>query len=538
MVKPRKTKSKGRPRKKRLEDIGYSPDELMEVFRDPVKFTGLFWPKIRLYDKQVDIMNSVRDNDETFVPAGNKLGKDFISGLIALWFFCSRNPAKVVTTSVDQPQLKTVLWGEIKRFIQDAEYRLPLHVKELHIRRKLYGKDGKITLDPRSLIMGRVAAKGEGLLGQHLERLPDGSPTTLCIFDEASSIGDGTYESTETWAHRKLVIGNCFPCANFFFRYVKKGNEWDPTSRGKDGKPTRMYRKVIQIKGSDSPNVRLKTDSGVPGVLTYSEYIKRRKTWQDPLKTISLDAEFFQDENSILYPPEWLARCYGQFDVLQNKIKRNELKRDGFRAMGVDTAEGSDSTVWTIVDKWGILKQISKKTPNTVECVSITMALARRHKVYPSNIWFDRGGGGKQHADQLRAKGWKVSTVGFGESASNKKMRMTYPQREKVFEEVYTYKNRRAQMYGILRFEWMDPSLRKPFVIPRDCVELRRQLPLFPLQYDEEGRIFLPPKKRRSHSNQPSLIDIIGHSPDESDSLVLAVYGFTKKTRKKTPSAF
>lgn len=526
-----------KPSKMRLEDEGLSEEELLTVFKDPVLFTGLFWPDIKLYDKQVDIMYSVRDNDETFVPAGNKLGKDFISGLIALWFFCSRNPAKVVTTSVDHSQLKTVLWGEIRRFIQTSKYQLPLRVKELFIRQKLYDANGKAYLDGQSILIGRVAAKGEGMLGQHLRRGPNNEPSTLCIFDEASGIDDSHYESSDTWAHRKLVIGNCYPCVNFFYKGVTEGSLWDPLSKDENGKPTRYYRKVIQIKGSDSPNVRAKKHV-LEGVLEYSEYVKRRTTWPKQRQVIGLDAEFFQDENSVLYPPEWLARCYGQWDVLQNKIKRGEIRREGVRVMGVDTAEGGDYTVWTIVDKWGILTQISRKTPNTVDCVSITMALARKWGVISSNIWFDRGGGGKQHADQLRVRNWKVNTVGFGESASNKRNKLTFPQKEKAAEDVYTYKNRRAQMYGMFRFDWLDPSLRKPFVIPPDCEELKRQLPLFPLQWDEEGRIFLPPKKRKLRSTDTSLLDIIGHSPDEADSMMLAVYGYLKKSTRRTPEAF
>lgn len=45
---------------------------LIEV--DPIAFVRLVWPKIKLYDKQREILYSVRDNDETVVPAGNMLG--------------------------------------------------------------------------------------------------------------------------------------------------------------------------------------------------------------------------------------------------------------------------------------------------------------------------------------------------------------------------------------------------------------------------------------------------------------------------------
>ena len=63
---------------------------------DPIKFVQLGWPLYNLYDKQREIMVSVRDNDKTVVPAGHMLGKDFIAALIMLWFFVSRSLFKMM----------------------------------------------------------------------------------------------------------------------------------------------------------------------------------------------------------------------------------------------------------------------------------------------------------------------------------------------------------------------------------------------------------------------------------------------------------
>jgi hypothetical protein len=40
-------------------------------FLDPIEFAAEMWPHVRFYEKQREIIYSVRDNDETFVPAGN-----------------------------------------------------------------------------------------------------------------------------------------------------------------------------------------------------------------------------------------------------------------------------------------------------------------------------------------------------------------------------------------------------------------------------------------------------------------------------------
>lgn len=192
---------------------------------DPLKFAALLWPDVKFYRQQQEIIYSVAENDETFVPAGNMLGKDFVSGFICLWFFLSRDPCRIVTTSADYGQLEAVLWGEIRRFIQTAKYPLeverggPLLVNHLHIRKVVDEK-----LCPLSYLIGRVAAKGEGMLGHHVADTGDGIPRTLFIADEASGVEDIAYERAGTWAKRMLVIGNPYPCTNFFKAGVKGGD--------------------------------------------------------------------------------------------------------------------------------------------------------------------------------------------------------------------------------------------------------------------------------------------------------------------------
>jgi hypothetical protein len=56
--------------------------------------------------------------------------------------------------------------------------------------------------------------------------------------------------------------------------------------------------------------------------------------------------------------------------------------------------------------------------------------------------------------------------------------------------------------------------------------------------YDEEGKIWLPPKRNRSaNSTVESLIDILGRSPDQADALVLAVYSLFRETEPITLGA-
>lgn len=48
--------------------------KVVKRLRDPLKFAKFFWPSVTFYREQRQVIYSVRDNDETFVPAGNMLG--------------------------------------------------------------------------------------------------------------------------------------------------------------------------------------------------------------------------------------------------------------------------------------------------------------------------------------------------------------------------------------------------------------------------------------------------------------------------------
>lgn len=503
------------------------------ILDDPVKFINLCWPDIRIYDKQAEILYSLRDNDETIVPAANQMGKDFITSLGVLWFMSSRSPVRIITSSSSYTQLSSVLWGEIKRFQTTSRIPLPIHTNELYLRQIM--TDGEF--EPRSYVKGIVSKIPETLLGHHLERGPNGKPRTLVVYDEASSIEDVFWDASDTWAHRKLVIGNCLPCSNFFKRKSKEGD-----LRRLNKKPG-YITKVIKIRAEDSPNVQYAlaemrrglepsyTDI-LPGVLSYELYEKRRKIWDPIRQKIGLDAEFYEGAENLLFPPDWLDYS----EKLETQLNRTALTYVGGRkAMGVDPGEGTADTSFTIVDKWGIVDKLDIKTPNTREITTTTIKLIKTHGLNPEDVMFDRGGGGKQIVDQLRSEGYDVRSVGFGSKVVPPiDLKIGTAQKTDIQESRYTFLNLRAQMYWKLR-ERLTPLLvdedkqeyRVNFCIPARYTELRRQLAPLPYFYDEEGRIFLPPKSKPTPTyTGKTIVEILGGSPDQADSLVLATWAY------------
>jgi len=200
--------------------------------QEPLKFKDALWPEIQFHEKQVEEIHSVRDNVETYVHAGNMLGKDFVAAFIVWWFFvCFYKPpvkgraihteCRIVTTSVKDEHLD-VLWAEITKF--GVSSRMPLldglggpfvltHHELRHLSEKNLGNN------PINYVKGMVSAsdRKESLQGHHARH-------NLFLIDEASGVPDWVYEMGQGWMKKMLAFGNPNPCANWWFRGCKAGD--------------------------------------------------------------------------------------------------------------------------------------------------------------------------------------------------------------------------------------------------------------------------------------------------------------------------
>lgn len=317
----------------------------------------------------------------------------------------------------------------------------------------------------------------------------------------------------------------------------------------------RYFRRVIRISAEDSPNVALAlaqvaagetptNEVVTPGVLTWDEYKKRRKTWDKIRQCIGLDGRFWEGGELLMFPPQWLNRAERLYVFLKG---RHRIPR----GMGIDPGEGSSNTAFAIVDELGLIDLVSIQTPDTDEIITLTLDLIHKYKLDPQRVLLDRGGGGKQHADRLRKMGYQVKTIGFGEppSVQLKRGKTFFNEKVDVQERRYAYFNRRAEMYGELRIlldpsgddrdydseaAWQETAEHRGrivgdirgFALNPEFSKLREQLAPIPLMY-KEGRLKMLPKHRdpgKEHSHERTLVDIIGYSPDEADALVLAIH--------------
>lgn len=205
---------------------------LYEIWRrEPLIFKDALWPEVRFHEKQIEEILSVRDNVETYVHAGNMLGKDYVAAFIVWWFFvCHYKPpqagqtilteCRIVTTSVKDDHLD-VLWAEIAKF--GASSRLPLleslggpfvmtNHQLVHYSEKAMG-------NPMNYVKGMVAAldRKESLQGHHATH-------NLFLVDEASGVPDWVYEMGQGWMKKMLAFGNPNSCSNWWYRGCKSGD--------------------------------------------------------------------------------------------------------------------------------------------------------------------------------------------------------------------------------------------------------------------------------------------------------------------------
>lgn len=149
-----------------------------------------------LWSKQREILESVRDNKRTAVPACHAPGKSHLSARIVAWWVMThaRGTAQVVTTATSFRQVRNILWS---------------HIRRLHATHNLDGEclmvEWKQQTDTVAFGFAPAQYNETALQGIH-------APNLLIVVDEAGGISDtiGTaLEALMTGGNtRLLLLGN------------------------------------------------------------------------------------------------------------------------------------------------------------------------------------------------------------------------------------------------------------------------------------------------------------------------------------------
>jgi hypothetical protein len=434
-------------------------------------------------DWQANLLRST--SKQMLLLCSRQAGKSTVAAALAIKAALTQTPALVLLLSPVLRQSGELFRDKVKRFYNDLGRPVAV-VQESQLAMELANGSRIISLPG-----------DEGTIRGY-------SGVSLLVIDEASRVPDDLYRAV-----RPMLA-------------VSKGNLVCLTTPwGKQG----WFHKEWH-GGGDWERVRITAEEcpRISGEFLEEERRSMGESWYRQEYMCS-----FEDAGgSPLFLPGWLDRAASLARDLAGKPRRA-------KAIGCDPGEGVSSTVWVVVDELGVIAVVSEKTADTSVIVGKTAAMIKEYGVEPGRVVFDRGGGGKQHADLLESKGCRVRTVGFGEAVTAEPSYQQQSVADRIGQrsERYSYVNRRAQLYGQLRLLLNPAHNERGFAIPAEFGELRRQLSPMPLLYDGEGRMrMLPKNKKDPEGKERTLQEILGVSPDEADALVLAVDGLQNETRK------
>lgn len=442
-------------------------DPPIDWTRDPAQ-----WVRERLgehpWSKQIEIMESVRDNRHTTVHSCHDTGKSYTAARLAAWWIDSHLPGEafVVTTAPTGAQVKAILWREINR--AHAKGGLPGVCNQLEW---WIGKE--------MVAFGRKPAdySPQGFQGIHQRYV-------LVIIDEAGGVPKSMWDAVETLATnefaRVLAIGNPDDPSSQFYNVCQPGSGWN----------------VIHVAYDMTPAF---TGEAVPPDLLHDLISpiwveERKQMWGEasPLYTSKVLGQFPEYAFDTVIPLPMVRANQKREGWLPDAAPRSEI--------GIDVGAGGDKTVirHRLGRKPG--KQWTDHTADPANVVGKAMSAIRetgatRAKIDVIGIGW--GVAGWLEEKLLEAKiDCEVIRVNVGEGSSD-------PSRfPKLRDEVW-WMGRELTQDGGWDLSGIDDETLGQLIAPK-------------YKPDTAGRTKVEKKEETRER--------LGRSPDNADSLLLAYY--------------
>jgi hypothetical protein len=205
---------------------------------------------MELWQKQRDILESIKKHRRTSVRSGNSLGKTYGVAGIAMWFLSCFEDSIVIDTAPTHRQVENQFWRYFRGLYSKA--KVPLGGKLLKTRFDIRENWFAIGFSPRQSEGGM-----ESFQGWHGKAI-------LVIIDEASGVHPSVYEAIEG-----ALAGG------IFVRLLLIGNPTRRTGEFAKSFTDPNYNK-IKISAFDSPNVQQRKIV-IAGLVT-SEWVEEMAT--------------------------------------------------------------------------------------------------------------------------------------------------------------------------------------------------------------------------------------------------------------------
>lgn len=432
----------------------------------PITRHYLFSDK-RLWDKQEEILWSVRNNKRTVVTSGNTTGKSFIAADTGMDWLQTNYPARVVTTAPTFSQVEGILWKEIRNYYHQAKFPIGGRMLQtsLHFRDNWFA-EGISTTD-----VGRFQ-------GRHNENL-------LVILDEASGVSKEIWDAAEALHYtRILAIGNPLDDSGPFFE-AANSQHWHH----------------IGISCEDCVAWQ-KANGKIPGLVT-QEWIDEQYQMfgrNSPWCQVHVRGEFPEQASDTLISRKWVddARKRTPAEI-------EETEEDSTRLVGCDVATKHGENETVIGYRYGhVLKDLKgyfrKGTLDNIANLSLSYSKNKAEFVV-----VDADGVGDNYQELLEDR--HVTTLEFHGGHGYKAM------------DQQKFKNLRTQFYRLVALKFEKGLYSLSEIGEKEFEILKNQLCSIKLKSpDPLGRLQIESKDDMQARGIKS--------PDYADTFMMMEYGF------------
>lgn len=309
--------------------------------KDPVAFFREVLG-IEPWDKQIEVIEAIRDNDRVAVKSGHKVSKSNTGAGIALWFFASYEDARVIMTCVTARQINDILYREAKKLHSRSglcvacnklneerrENREPEIARPCAHSAVLDGQVNKLahtgiqSADLRQLV-GFTAKEPEAVAGVSGGNL-------LYLVDEASGVDDEIF---------KAIDGNRAGGAKIamFSNPTRKEGEFYEAFNSKS-----KFYKTITISSKDTPNYKSGRDI-IPGLAGKKWVDEKEEEW-------GKDSVEYQVRVEGNFPTNEEGKIISLHRIMQAEQRWYDTVATGPLQIGLDVAgpgmAGDESVFW------------------------------------------------------------------------------------------------------------------------------------------------------------------------------------------------
>jgi len=359
--------------------------------------------KSSLWEKEKEILLSLKNHNEVAVRSCNAAGKSYTAARAVHWWLLGHKGSIVLTTAPTGRQVREVLWREIREAVANKPIYSPESVLET-----------KINISNRWFALGLSTDQPDQFQGFH-------SPYLLVIVDEASGVEDLIFEAIDGLKPNKiLLIGNALRNTGRFANVFKEQgiakiviSAFDtPNLIASEFDNFEKFKEVWLKEGIKF--FENKNKIVIPGLITLNDVIKFAQRY-------GIDSDVFRVRVLGEFPRAE-AESFISIDEVNRAMSREvQIMPHWEKKMGVDVARyGDDRTVFIIRQMEKVLRKEIFIHQDLMVITGYILKIAEEENIRPENILIDVIGIGAGVVDRLKEQGWNVNGINIALPAKDK----------------------------------------------------------------------------------------------------------------------